>query len=207
MNKKRYFYLIILIFISILNTSRSKELLNNIIVSIDNTIITELDLNKEANFIKFITKNKNNPNLISLKQEALSNLIDRKIKDKETQSFKIEILEKEVEINLFNYLNNQGIKFEDYNKFCNENEVEKDYLLNLIRIDMKWSQLIRNIYTARLNVNLTEINKEISKESQNTSDYEKLRKELILSEQNILLNKFSATHLEKSKKKYLIKFL
>jgi hypothetical protein len=207
MNKKRYFYLIILIFISILNTSRSKELLNNIIVSIDNTIITELDLNKEANFIKFITKNKNNPNLISLKQEALSNLIDRKIKDKETQSFKIEILEKEVEINLYNYLNNQGIKFEDYNKFCNENEVEKDYLLNLIRIDMKWSQLIRNIYTARLNVNLTEINKEISKGSQNTSDYEKLRKELILSEQNILLNKFSATHLEKSKKKYLIKFL
>ena len=207
MNKKRYFYLIILIFIYILNTSRSKELLNNIIVSIDNTIITELDLNKEANFIKFITKNKNNPNLISLKQEALSNLIDRKIKDKETQSFKIEILEKEVEINLYNYLNNQGIKFEDYNKFCNENEVEKDYLLNLIRIDMKWSQLIRNIYTARLNVNLTEINKEISKGSQNTSDYEKLRKELILSEQNILLNKFSATHLEKSKKKYLIKFL
>jgi hypothetical protein len=207
MNKKRYFYLIILIFISILNTSRSKELLNNIIVSIDNTIITELDLNKEANFIKFITKNKNNPNLISLKQEALSNLIDRKIKDKETQSFKIEILDKEVEINLYNYLNNQGIKFEDYNKFCNENEVEEDYLLNLIRIDMKWSQLIRNIYTARLNVNLTEINKEISKESQNTSDYEKLRKELILSEQNILLNKFSANHLEKSKKKYLIKFL
>jgi len=207
MNKKRYFYLIILIFISILNTSRSKELLNNIIVSIDNTIITELDLNKEANFIKFITKNKNNPNLISLKQEALSNLIDRKIKDKETQSFKIEILDKEVEINLYNYLNNQGIKFEDYNKFCNENEVEEDYLLNLIRIDMKWSQLIRNMYTARLNINLTEINKEISKESQNTSDYEKLRKELILSEQNILLNKFSANHLEKSKKKYLIKFL
>ena len=207
MNKKRYFYLIILIFISILNTSRSKELLNNIIVSIDNTIITELDLNKEANFIKFITKNKNNPNLISLKQEALSNLIDRKIKDKETQSFKIEILDKEVEINLYNYLNNQGIKFEDYNKFCNENEVEEDYLLNLIRIDMKWSQLIRNMYTARLNINLTEINKEISKESQNTSDDEKLRKELILSEQNILLNKFSATHLEKSKKKYLIKFL
>jgi len=36
---------------------------------------------------------------------------------------------------------------------------------------------------------------------------EKLKKQLIITEQNKLLNKFSATHLEKSKKKYLIKFL
>jgi hypothetical protein len=28
-----------------------------------------------------------------------------------------------------------------------------------------------------------------------------------MTEQNILLNKFAASHLEKSKKKYLIKFL
>ena len=34
-----------------------------------------------------------------------------------------------------------------------------------------------------------------------------IKKKLIISEQNKLLNKFSATHLEKSKKKYLIKFL
>ena len=32
-------------------------------------------------------------------------------------------------------------------------------------------------------------------------------KQLIVAEQNTLLNKFSTTHLEKSKKKYLIKFL
>ena len=36
---------------------------------------------------------------------------------------------------------------------------------------------------------------------------EKLKRKLIITEQNKLLNKFSATHLEKSKKKYLIKFL
>ena len=38
-------------------------------------------------------------------------------------------------------------------------------------------------------------------------DDEKLKKQLIVAEQNKLLNKFSTTHLEKSKKKYLIKFL
>jgi hypothetical protein len=56
-------------------------------------------------------------------------------------------------------------------------------------------------------VNLTEVNKELEKEQNNTVDDEKLKRQLIITEQNKLLNKYSATHLEKSKKKYLIKFL
>jgi hypothetical protein len=72
---------------------------------------------------------------------------------------------------------------------------------------MKWSNLIRQIYGSRLNVNLTEVNKELEKKQNNSVDDEKLNTKLIIIEQNKLLNKFSATHLEKSKKKYLIKFL
>ncbi len=72
---------------------------------------------------------------------------------------------------------------------------------------MKWSKLVRQLYESRLNVNLTEVNKELEKEQNNSIDDEKLKKQLIIIEQNKLLNKFSATHLEKSKKKYLIKFL
>jgi hypothetical protein len=63
------------------------------------------------------------------------------------------------------------------------------------------------MYESRLNVNLTEVNKELEKEQKNAEDDEKLKKQLIVAEQNKLLNKFSTTHLEKSKKKYLIKFL
>jgi len=72
---------------------------------------------------------------------------------------------------------------------------------------MKWSKLIRQLYESRLNVNLTEVNKELEKEQNNSVDDEKLKSQLIIAEQNKLLNKFSTTHLEKSKKKYLIKFL
>jgi hypothetical protein len=63
------------------------------------------------------------------------------------------------------------------------------------------------MYESRLNVNLTEVNRELEKEQKNAEDDEKLKKQLIVAEQNKLLNKFSTTHLEKSKKKYLIKFL
>jgi hypothetical protein len=63
------------------------------------------------------------------------------------------------------------------------------------------------MYESRLNVNLTEVNRELEKEQKNAENDEKLKKQLIVAEQNKLLNKFAATHLEKSKKKYLIKFL
>ena len=205
MSKKKFFLL--LFFVFFFTNAKSKQLINNVIVSIDNSIITELDINKEINFVKFINKDQttNNPELI--KKEIINSLIDRKIKDIETNYYKIEVSEKEIENNLYNYLERIKINNETLNSFYNQNEIEKDYLKNIIKIDMKWSKLIRQMYEGRLNVNLTEVNKELEKEQKNTEEDEKLKKQLIVTEQNKLLNKFSATHLEKSKKKYLIKFL
>ena len=202
---KKIFLLIFFVFI--FTKSEAKQLTNNVIVSIDNLIITDLDINKEINFIKFINKGQpvNSPEI--LKKEIINSLIDRKIKDLETNYNKIEISEKELENNLYNYLEGMKINNEILNSFYNQNEIEKDYIKNIIKIDMKWSNLIRQIYGSRLNVNLTEVNKELEKKQNNSVDDEKLKKQLIITEQNKLLNKFSATHLEKSKKKYLIKFL
>jgi len=202
---KKIFLLIFFVFF--LTNSEANQLTNNVIVSIDNTIITDLDINKEINFLKFINKDQtaNNPEL--LKKEIVNTLIDRKIKDIETNYFKIEVSEKEIEINLYNYLERIKINNEILNSFYNQNQIEKDYLKNIIKIDMKWSKLVRQLYESRLNVNLTEVNKELEKEQNNSVDDEKLKRQLIISEQNKLLNKYSATHLEKSKKKYLIKFL
>ncbi len=204
MSKKIF---LLIFFVCFLTNSEAKQLNNNVIVSIDNSIITDLDINKEINFLKFINKDQaaNNPEL--LKKEIVNSLIDRKIKDIETNYFKIEVSEKEIEINLYNYLERIKINNEILNSFYNQNEIEKDYLKNIIKIDMKWSKLVRQMYESRLNVNLTEVNKELEKEQNNSVDDEKLKRQLIITEQNKLLNKYSATHLEKSKKKYLIKFL
>jgi len=202
---KKIFLLIFFVFF--LTNSEAKQLTNNVIVSIDNTIITDLDINKEINFLKFINKDQAANNPVLLKKEIVNSLIDRKIKDIETNYFKIEVSEKEIEINIYNYLERIKINNEIINSFYNQNEIEKDYLKNIIKIDMKWSKLIRQLYESRLNVNLTEVNKELEKEQSNSVDDEKLKRQLIITEQNKLLNKFSATHLEKSKKKYLIKFL
>ena len=69
----------LLIFFFFLTSSEAKQFTNNVIVSIDNSIITDLDINKEINFLKFINKDQaaNNPEL--LKKEIINSLIDRKI--------------------------------------------------------------------------------------------------------------------------------
>ena len=202
MSKKIF---LLIFFVLFFTNSKAKQLTNNVIVSIDNSIITELDINKELNFLKFVNKDLAAGSSEQFQKEIINSLIDRKIKDIETNYFKIEVSEKEIENNLYSYLERMKINNEILNSFYKQNEIEKDYLKNIIKIDMKWSKLIRQMFESRLNVNLTEVNRELEKKD--AEDDEKLKKQLIITEQNKLLNKFSATHLEKSKKKYLIKFL
>ena len=205
MNKKIIFLLILIVSTSF--RVEAKQLTNNVIVSIDNSIITELDVNKEINFLKFISNNQATNNSEILKKEIINALIDRKIKDIETNFYKVDISEKEIENGLYNYLEKIKITNENLNSFYIKNEIEKDYLINVIKIDLKWSKLIRQMYEGRLNVNLTEVNRQLEQEQKSIDDNEKFKNQLIILEQNKLLNKFAATHLEKSKKKYLIKFL
>ena len=205
MNKKIIFFLI-LIELTLFRVE-AKQLTNNVIVSIDNSIITELDVNKEINFLKFINNDQATNNSEILKKEIINTLIDRKIKDIETTFYKIDVSEKEIENSLYNYLERIKINNENLNSFYIKKEIEKDYLKNLIKIDLKWSKLIRQMYEGRLNVNLTEVNRQLEQEQKSVDDNEKFKNQLIIIEQNKLLNKFAATHLEKSKKKYLIKFL
>ena len=204
-NKKKFFIYIILILF--LYSSASYSLSNKVIVTIDNVIITELDLKKELEFIKFINKSEIDINSTKVKNEIIETLIDRKIKKIEVDIAKIEITEKEIENYFYNYLLNNKINVETLNNFYKTQQLEDDYLKNIISTDTRWIKMIRQIYENRININLTEVNEQMKKETQNTEDNEKLKNQIISSEKNKIFNKFAITHLEKSKRKYLIKFL
>ncbi|MFZ9376908.1 MAG: hypothetical protein ACO25K_07265, partial [Candidatus Fonsibacter ubiquis] len=100
MNKKIIFFLILIEFT--LFRVEAKQLTNNVIVSIDNSRITELDVNKEINFLKFINNDQTTNNLEIFKKEIINTLIDRRIKDIETTYYKIDVSEKEIENSLYN---------------------------------------------------------------------------------------------------------
>lgn len=205
MSGKKYLFIIIILFLN--NNVQSKEFNNKVIVLIDNTIITELDIKKEVSLNAFLQRKEELNNLLYLKKEAIENLIDRKIKNIEIDFHKIDINEKEVDNSLYLYLKDKKISIDDLEKFLKNNELEDDYLRNVVKTDLRWGKLIRQMYENRINVNLTEVIKQLDHEKNNTTDKENAKNQLINIEQNKILNKFSITHLEKSKKKYLIKFL
>jgi hypothetical protein len=210
--KKTLLFILFVFFILFFQKTNSNEIKNNIIVSVNNLIITELDLTKEIKFIKFINKynNSTEPEIETLRRQSINNLINKKIKDIETDFYKIFISEKEIENNLYIQLSNLKINKEDLDKFYEKNEIEKNYLKDSVRIDLKWSELINQLYQNRLNINLTEINTEIENIDKGEKIDENMRilkEKVILAEKNKLLNKFSEFHLEKIKKKYLINLL
>ena len=169
---KKIFFLFYLIILNIFNLSVAKEISNKPIILIDNYIITELDLKKEIEFIIFISKSSNSTNFQQAKVSSIDSLLERKIKDIETNNLKIEILDKEIDISLYNYLKNQRITEEDLNIFYQSNEIEKNYLKNIIHIDLKWEKLIRQTYSNRININLTEIEKDLENDPKGINNKE-----------------------------------
>ena len=204
-NKKKIFIFISLILF--FYNSPSKSVTNNVIATINNSIITELDLKKEIDFIKFINKSEIKGNSEKIRQNIIESLIDRTIKKIEIDNAKIEITEKEIEHYTYNYLVSYKINDEILKTFYKVQQIENNYLKNLIIIEIGWEKLTTKLYENRVNINLSEINEEIKKISKNSEDGEKIKNQIISLEINKVLNKYATSHLDKSKKKYLIKFL
>ena len=173
-----------------------------IIVSINDKIITNLDLKNEIEILKILN---NNPNLkySQIYNLALNGLIDSKIKQIETDKNKVnienEIVEKYFEI----FLKNSQYKRENISEFRINIIKEK------IKIDLAWNKLISNLYTWKVNINMNEIESRIDnilKEEKNQNNAKEIKSQLINEETNKKLNVFSRYHFLKVKKEMMIKY-
>jgi len=173
-----------------------------IIVSINDKIITNLDLKNEIEILKILN---NNPNLkySQIYNPALNGLIDAKIKQIETEKNKVnienEIVEKYFEI----FLKNSQYKRENISEFRINIIKEK------IKIDLAWNKLISNLYTWKVNINMNEIESRIDnilKEEKNQNNAKEIKSQLINEETNKKLNVFSRYHFLKIKKEMMIKY-
>jgi len=196
---------IIVFFILILNIETlSKEITNKTKIQVGNEIITEHDIVIEKNWIFFINpKNKNNLSANIIEEIAQNNLIAKKIKKLETDTFKINADKSEVDNELFNFLKIQNLSEDKVYNFTKSLKINENYLREKVELEIKWKNLIRGIYAGRINVNVTEIDRLIQKN--NISQTE--RENIIAEEKNKILNSFLSNHLEISKKKYFIKVL
>lgn len=170
------------------------------LVSVNNTIITNMDLNSEVRILKIINQNiiiDNN----NLKKNALKNLIEENIKAGEILQKKI-IIENDQVKRMFNIFltNTPGIE-------SKLNNFDKEIIKEKIRINIGWNKLINQMYSWKININMNEINNNIdNKKNYNEKEKKKLKEDLIKKEKEKKISVFSKYHMEKLKKNSLIKY-
>ena len=177
---KKIKLIIVICFISILNTQNLSALENKILFKVDNEIITTIDIHEEIKFLKAF-----NPGINSLGDEELfeiskNSLIRDKIK-------KIELMKyvKELKVNdkfllnlikgKFSRLSIDSIK--DFEQYLKNKELNIENIKEKFTVELMWNDLIYQKFSNKVIIDKDKIKNEISQNSK-----KKLQKELLLSE-------------------------
>ena len=175
--KIKLIYIIILFQLAICSSSIAKI---NIIVSVDNEIITNYDVIKEGRYLRILNPSLNNLNKDQITELAKQSLIKEIIKKKEISKF-ISLEEKnhpfinERLTDLFVKLGYENIEAFKYVLLNNETYSYKEIEFK-IKIELYWNELIFNRYNNQVIINEKELTKKINKLKN------KKRRELFLSE-------------------------
>ena len=165
------------------------------IVSINNKIITNVDLDDEITILKILS-----PNQISQKNIqniALNNLINENLKKIEIKKNKIETENEKKKI-LTQY--NELLKKIKKNDLKLTKKIE-DTIYSKIELEYQWGKFISNKYSWQININMQEVKNKID-DKKTISEIESI----INFEKDKKLNLYSISHLENLKKNSLIKY-
>ena len=151
---------IILVFL-FLNKSVNAKFKNDIIVKIENEIITNFEIkNKILSTLILSNQEINQKNINSIKGKALDSLIQLKLKKIELSKYNISD-----DLNQVNkYLN--SVSSNDINslKFKFEkNNVEFDLFIEEIKTEFKWQKFIYEVYSKKINIDGVSLDGEVKK--------------------------------------------
>jgi len=195
MLRKIFFFYILFIFFNSYLEAKSFQ----IIITVDNDPITNIDLENEKKILTILNKKNISDNY---KNIALNNLVEESIKKKEIKKENLKI--DQTLINEYYLLLIKNLNL-DINK------IDQNLLLLIkkkIEIDKLWNNLILQKYNWKISINMNEIDKKISNNyKQESISKEKIKESFILEEKNKKLAVFSKYHLNVLKKQSLIKYI
>ena len=206
MIKKKYFVITLIIIISLLRFESSYAKKNQILFKINNEIITTVDLIQETKYLININKDLENTKSEVIYEIAKKTLIRNKIKE-------IEIINKLGEIDLenkimINLLLKQFKKNseKELDNFFYEKKIDKSFLINKVKYEILWNDLIVSKYLKKVKIDINQIKKDLkdkSKEKEyllseilfNLKNSENLKDKLGLINKTIINNGFSEAAL------------
>ena len=191
---------IFIIFFFLFTSLKAEEY--KIVASVNEKIITNYDLRNEVEILKILN---NNPNLkySQIYQTAINGILDEKIKKIELKKQKIEIEDKIVQKYYEIFLKNSKYNTNHISNY------HKNIIMDKIKTDLEWNQLISKLYSWKININMNEINEKIRRLNNKQQDEKKIdeiKTNIINEETNKKLNVFSKYHFLKIKKLTLIKY-
>ena len=145
-----------------------KALKNEIIVKIDNSIITAYEIkNKIKTSLILSNQVINQSNIDKNKKRALIYLIDLKLKRNELMKYKIDVSNINIHNQLLSLSSNNINEFKD--KF-QQLDINFELFVNEIKIETGWKQLMYSIYKEKVKIDQKEIEKELLDYIENNSN-------------------------------------
>ena len=165
MNYKVVLVILILIIIPIKSYGKKVE----IILKIDEEIITNIDINHEINYLKFLNPKLKDINEKNLYNIAKSSIIREIIKEKELNKIlNIDAdynLKNSIEKRLINNLSLKNIEELKYKIF--ESNLKYKTVLRKLKIESLWNQYIFEKFNTKININENYLKAQVKKQKEN----------------------------------------
>lgn len=157
--KKKFVLYIFLISFFILSVSKAK-IETKIIIKIGNEIVTNYDVKNEiVTLLVLADEEINQKNINQLKKRAVNSLIDSKLMKIELSKYNIKDNNTRVNKYLSSISSNdiEGLK-----KKFNQNDLNFQFFLEKIENQMKWQNLIYQLYSKKIRIDENLVNDEIN---------------------------------------------
>ena len=158
----------IFIFVAIINFLSSTLIAEDryeIVVSIDNKVITNFDIQKEVNYLLALNPSLNNLPKKKIYEIAKESLVREEIKEKEIlKYYNINYKDPELSLLIENIYNRLNIANEnEFNKYLSNFELSIEIISAKLAIEKAWNRLIFEMFNNSINLDEPRLKKELEK--------------------------------------------
>lgn len=193
--------LIIIIFIFFFSNNSSAKVENNIVLKVENEIITTFEIkNKILSSLVLANQEVSQSNINRLKKQAINYLIQQKLKKIELKKYNF----KRDQAQLDNYLNSiSSNNIDNLKKKFSNNNVDFDLFIDDLDIDLKWQKYIYKVFSKKIEIDEQNISKELENLLRNKSEIEQYRiSEIEISLANDVSDKEKILYIENQIKEF-----
>tara|TARA_Y100001970_G_C13863700_1_gene665447 strand:+ start:238 stop:744 length:507 start_codon:yes stop_codon:yes gene_type:complete len=156
---KKFLFILISIFF-IFESSTLSNINSEIVVKINNEIITNIDVEKEKKFLIFLNPKLKNLSNTRINEISKKSLINRTIKKIELEKYFDLKVEKLGEVYVKNFISNSSFSNLEVlkNELKNSN-IDYNFFEDNFKIDNLWREFIYNKFKSRVKLNIQELKK------------------------------------------------